>query len=277
MLTPPRELPADLLRTVIGESWNLDTTGLEYVPLGFGSHHWKIGDEWFVTADDKPHDALAAALSAVPPSVGVAPAGPLVALGRWTLQLYPYVTGESFEWGEFSSPEHRAETLRMVRQVHRSPVCQARFDTFHIPGRDAALAFTPGEGPFGARAADLLASRAEVLKSQFGRYDTLVHDALQLRDRMVLTHGEPHPGNTMRTRDGWRLIDWDTALISHPERDLWLLEETEGALPWLLDLYRLRWRLNDVAEEARRFTLPHTGSDDDAFGWTILRDTVNDL
>ena len=33
--------------------------------------------------------------------------------------------------------------------------------------------------------------------------------------RMVLTHGEPHPGNTMRTVDGWRLIDWDTALVAH--------------------------------------------------------------
>ncbi len=144
----------------------------------------------------------------------------------------------------------------MVREVHRSPV---------IPGRDAALAFTPGEGPFGERAADLLASRAGVLETRFRRYDALVHDALKLRDRMVLTHGEPHPGNTMRTRDGRRLIDWDTALISHPERDL-----------WPLDLYRLRWRLNDVAEEARRFSLPHMG-DDDAFGWTILCDTVNDL
>ncbi len=244
--------------------------------LGFGGHHWKIGDAWFLTADDKPHEALAAALGAVPPSVGVAPIGPLVAVGRWTLALYPYMTGESFAWGEFSSPEHRAETLRMVREVHRSPFCQARFDTFHIPGR-AAPGLHPGGGPFGARAADLLAGERGKIETLWRRYDHLVRDALNLRDRMVLTHGEPHPGNTMRTPDGWRLIDWDTALISHPERDLWLLEETEGALPWLLDLYRLRWRLNDVAEEARRFSGDHTGTEDDAFGWTILRDTVNDL
>ncbi|WP_061300323.1 phosphotransferase [Herbidospora cretacea] len=262
---------------MIAESWNLDVEGLDYLPVGFGSHHWKIGETWFVTADDKPHEALAAALSAVPPSVGVAPAAPLVTVGRWTLQLYPYLTGESFAWGEFSSPEHRAETLRMVREVHRSPFCQARLDTFRIHGRDAALAFTPGRGPFGARAADLLASRAEVLETRFRRYDALVRDALNLRDRMVLTHGEPHPGNTMRTTEGWRLIDWDTALISHPERDLWLLGETEGALPWLLDLYGLRWRLSDVAAEAGRFSRDHTGTEDDAFGWTILRDTVNDL
>ncbi|WP_066363895.1 phosphotransferase [Herbidospora mongoliensis] len=262
---------------MIAETWNLDPGGLDYLPLGFGSHHWKIGDAWFVTADDKPFDALASALSAVPPSVGIAPIGPLVAVGRWTVALYPYKTGETFEWGEFSSPEHRAQTLRMVREVHRSPFCQARFDTFQVPGRAATLAFTPGAGPFGARAADLLAHGQDKIKRLWVRYDHLVRDALNLRDRMVLTHGEPHPGNTMRTDDGWRLIDWDTALISHPERDLWLLGETEGTLPWLLDLYRLRRRLNDIAEEAKRFTMPHTGSEDDEFGWTILRDNVNDL
>ncbi|GAB1822625.1 phosphotransferase [Herbidospora sp. RD11066] len=262
---------------MIAESWNLDPAGLDYVPLGFGSHHWKIGEAWFLTADEKPYEALASALSAVPPSVGVAPIGPLVAVGRWTLQLYPYITGESFSWGEFSSPEHRAETLRMVREVHRSPFCQARFDTFQVPGRDATLAFAPGPGPFGVRAGDLLAKHKDKIASLWGRYDHLVHDALNLRDRMVLTHGEPHPGNTMRTADGWRLIDWDTALISHPERDLWLLDETEGALPWLLDLYRLRWRLNDVAIEATRFTKPHGDGEDDSFGWTILRDNLDDL
>ncbi|WP_432843998.1 phosphotransferase family protein [Dactylosporangium sp. CA-092794] len=37
---------------------------------------------------------------------------------------------------------------------------------------------------------------------------------------LVLTHGEPHPGNTMRTGGGWLLIDWDTALLAAPERDL---------------------------------------------------------
>ncbi len=35
---------------------------------------------------------------------------------------------------------------------------------------------------------------------------------------MVLTHGEPHPGNTLMTNGGWVVVDWDTTLIA--ERDL---------------------------------------------------------
>ena len=38
---------------------------------------------------------------------------------------------------------------------------------------------------------------------------------------MLLTHGEPHPGNAMLAADGWRLVDWDTALVAPLERDLW--------------------------------------------------------
>ncbi len=38
---------------------------------------------------------------------------------------------------------------------------------------------------------------------------------------VLLTHGEPHPGNAMLAADGWRLVDWDTALVAPLERDLW--------------------------------------------------------
>ena len=52
--------------------------------------------------------------------------------------------------------------------------------------------------------------------------------------RTVLTHGEPHPGNTMLTASGWVLIDWDTALAAPPERDLWSLDPGDGSV---LDAY----------------------------------------
>ena len=61
----------------------------------------------------------------------------------------------------------------------------------------------------------------------------------------VLTHGEPHPGNTMLTADGWVLIDWDTALAAPPERDLWSLDPGDGSV---LDAYA---RLTGVTPGAR--------------------------
>lgn len=99
--------------------------------------------------------------------------------------------------------------------------------------------------------------------------------------RNVLTHGEPHPGNTLRTNDGWRLIDWDTALVAQPERDLWHLatpetlaayEEATGVRPRqdMLELYRLQWDLTDLVEVAECFSRPHTGTPNDDQSWEIL-------
>jgi spectinomycin phosphotransferase len=40
---------------------------------------------------------------------------------------------------------------------------------------------------------------------------------------LVPTHGEPHPGNVVRTQGGPVLVDWETARLAEPERDLWLV------------------------------------------------------
>jgi aminoglycoside phosphotransferase (APT) family kinase protein len=48
-----------------------------------------------------------------------------------------------------------------------------------------------------------------------------VTEARERGERGALTHGEPHPGNVIGTDDGWLLVDWDTAAIAQPERDLW--------------------------------------------------------
>jgi spectinomycin phosphotransferase/16S rRNA (guanine(1405)-N(7))-methyltransferase len=102
----------------------------------------------------------------------------------------------------------------------------------------------------------------------------------------VLTHGEPHTGNTLRTTNGWKLIDWDTALIAPPERDLWLLGGDLTAYtaatgvavqPELLDMYRLRWDIADLAIEVHRFRRPHTGTADDEEGFGILRTVLSGL
>jgi spectinomycin phosphotransferase/16S rRNA (guanine(1405)-N(7))-methyltransferase len=134
----------------------------------------------------------------------------------------------------------------------------------------------------------LLARRhAAPLQRLLARYDALVLKARAQGARTVLTHGEPHPGNTMRTADGWLLIDWDTALIAPPERDLWDLDPGDGSIldayanatgtspqPSLLDLYRLRWDLADIAVDVSRFRRPHTGNIDDDQSWELLSSLI---
>jgi spectinomycin phosphotransferase/16S rRNA (guanine(1405)-N(7))-methyltransferase len=125
------------------------------------------------------------------------------------------------------------------------------------------------------------------VRRALARYDDLVSAARADPPGLVLTHGEPHPGNTMRTNGGWLLIDWDTALVAPPERDLWDLDPGDGTLraaytaatgtalrPGLLDLYRLRWDLTEIAVCLARFREPHGTTADDEESWTILKDLV---
>jgi hypothetical protein len=94
----------------------------------------------------------------------------------------------------------------------------------------------------------------------------------------------------MLTADGWRLIDWDTALLAPPERDLWSLDPGDGSLladyaaatgviprPRLLELYRIRWDLTDIALGVRRFRRPHQGNADDQEEWSILTELLAGL
>lgn len=92
----------------------------------------------------------------------------------------------------------------------------------------------------------------------------------------------------MLTPDGWRLIDWDTALVAPPERDLWHLATPETLAAYeeatgvpvdedMLALYRLRWDLTDLAEFVTGFAGRHDGSADDVESWRLLRELVAGL
>jgi len=213
MLAPPEDLPERTLTAALGASWRLAVASIEYLAVGFGSHHWLVvdagGTRWFVTVDD-----------------------------------------------------------------------------FQVPHRDALQAALAGEhvaecGPYAASAARLIAGAAEPIGALLARYDELVAGAD--RSRAVLTHGEPHPGNTLRTPAGWKLIDWDTALLAPPERDLWLLGGDHAAytaatgvavVPEMLELYRLRWAIADLSIDVDRFRRPHGGNADDKESWELLRSLV---
>jgi aminoglycoside phosphotransferase (APT) family kinase protein len=206
--------------------------------------------------------------------------------------VYPFVDGQSFGWGEFSSPEHQRDVLGMVAAVHTAPAAARRHalaDDFTVPHRDqleAALESGRGAedcGPYALPVSRLVREHAAPLRRLLARYDGLVAHVRAEPSRMVLTHGEPHPGNTMRTAEGWLLIDWDTALIAPPERDLWFFASGDGVLldvyadatgmtpePALIDLYRLRWDIADIAIDVSRFRRPHPGSPEDDKAWGLL-------
>jgi hypothetical protein len=331
VLTRPRDLPEDLLASALARGWGVGAASMTYRPLGFGSHHWEVtgerGSRWFLTADeletkrrsrDEPPAVTFARLRAALRAardlrdagaafvVAPLPAGdgePLLRLTEgFGLALYPFVTGQSFEWGRFATPAHRRAVLDLVVATHTAPARarrRAAAEDFVIPHRDeleSALA-GPGPGadagsvaapgPYARPAAALLAANAGPLRRLLARYDQLAADGRSRPGGMVLTHGEPHPGNTMLTRDGWVLVDWDTALLAPPERDLWALDPGDGSVlrayaaatgatarPPMLELYRIRWDLADLAVTASGFARPHDGSSDDDKSWDDLRALV---
>ena len=220
---------------------------------------------------------------------------PAARLGeRFSAAVYPFVQGESFGWGEWV-PGQRARMAEMLAAVHMAPPEARRYalaEEFAIPFRDELEAGCSGRairdcGPYALPLARLLAEHAAAIRRLLHRYDGLVATARALPARNVLTHGEPHPGNTMLTADGWRLIDWDTVLIAPPERDLWSLDPGDGSIlaayaatagvtpePALLELYRLGWDIKDMAVDAARLLGPHTGTADDDKTWKLLSSMI---
>ncbi len=322
MFSPPDDLTETTLATALTREWGIAVAALAYQRVGFGSHHWSATDPagrtWFVTVDDletrrlsradpldDAHQRLGAALDAaralrdagakfvvapVPTAGGttVSRVSP-----RYAAALYPYIAGESFPFGEFAGEEHREAVLAMVRDVHAAPdrVRQlAPVDDFAVPHRDALEMVLDGTaatgiGPYAERTAELIADHAEDVRAVLARYDDMV--ARADRSRAVLTHGEPHAANTMRTGDGWLLIDWESALLAPPERDLWGLGSEiatqypaatgVAVLPAMLELYRLRWEIADLAACVDRFQGPHPGNADDDESWAILSRIIAEI
>ena len=337
MLTPPDGLPEDLLVAVLDRGWGLTVTGLAYRPVGWGSHHWEVtdtsGGRWFVTADElenKRHtrtESLTGAFARLQASLATAVAlrdagldfvvapeaardgAPLARAGeRFGVALYPWVDGQSFDWGSFPGPAHRQAVLDMLVAIHAAPPAVGRHalaDDLAIPhrdeldaalaeastaGTDAAVCGTAAAGPCAGPLASLIAKHSGPLHAALDIYDQQRSHELAEPARPVVTHGEPHPGNTMLSAGRWLLIDWDTVLLAPPERDLWSLDPGDGSVlaayaaatgvtprAGLLDLYRRRWDLADVAVDVSRFRRPHQGSPEDDEAFALLRSVVEGL
>jgi hypothetical protein len=321
VLTVPQGLDEGVLAAAVERGWGLRVASMRYLAVGWGSHHWEMaaegGARWFVTVDEVANkrvsrsesldDGFGRLLVSLRAAVELraagcefvlapAPAGdgePVLRLGeRFAVAVYPFVDGESFSWGEVSA-EWRLGMLEMVAAVHRAPV-RALAEEFAVPFRDQLEAACAGRvedrGPYARRVAALCQEHAPGIRRLLGRHDDLAAIAKAAPDHVVLTHGEPHPGNTMLTAGGWRLIDWDTVLVAPPERDLWDLDPGDGSIlaayaaatgitpvPELLELYRLGWDVKDMAYDVARFFRPHAGTAEDDKTWEILSSLVRRL
>jgi spectinomycin phosphotransferase len=304
---PPR-FALDELRSALLESWGIRARELEYLPVGFGAHHWRATDAskgpYFLALHDiGPETAVGwtkltrALQTAYWLRTGselefvVAPlrsrAGGVV--HRYAedeaLAVYPWL--ECRARRVLDAPDVGRLLARLHASTAAAPAALVTAEDFAIPHRAELeralneLDQTWEAGPYGRPARDRLRETSGHTRQLFALYDRLADEALATRPDWVITHGEPYGPNLVETDDGrTMLVDWDSALLAPGERDLWEVPSTGPAWRTHVDitgvspraarltLYRAWYYLAETAIYVHQFRHPHTGDLNDAEAWS---------
>jgi spectinomycin phosphotransferase len=322
---PPDGIDNRQLSRALEEHWGLTPARLGYMPVGFGDHHWELTDSagrrWFVTvagltdgwrgtgaaagyADlQAAMDTVTAlagaglefALAPVPTSGGRA----LAPLGAaHAITVFPYLGGACRDFAPEMPGRNGLAVIDMLARLHKAtPLVRRtapvrRLDLAARPVLEAALEELSqpwNGGPYGEPARRLLARQASRLGRALARFDELVREAAG-SGPPVITHGEPHPGNILSTAGKLRLIDWDTAGLALPERDLWSVAGADSreaeryveltgrrASPAAISTYRMRWSLDEIALSLSDFRGPHEQSEDTELTWAVLTEETRNV
>ncbi len=229
---------------------------------------------------------------------------PLQPLGtRHAVAVFPFLRGAAGRFGEPISAPYRDELVMMLAALHRvdpaKPANPANRVAVRLPRCEVGLP-RRGDleaalrelgqpwrgGPFAEPARALIAGAAEQVRR---RLETLDRWASEVAGSggTVITHGEPHPGNVIRVGHQIMLVDWDTVGLAPPERDLWMVASQTGdelrrytELTGLavdaaaLELYRLRWALDDISCFVRDLRAPHRRTAGAEHAWQALERTI---
>jgi spectinomycin phosphotransferase len=312
----PEDFDAATLHGVLAEGWGFDVEALEYAALGGGSYHWLVSDgagtRGFVTVDDldqKPwfgktresvFDGLsrafetAATLRESRLAFVVAPlltrrGETVLRLGpRHTVALFPFVEGQPGRFGHYEADE-RSAILAMLAELHQATpavASVARRAHLDLAGRTTLeealreLDHPWTGGPFAEPARVALTRHASDVAELLALADRLAAEVAARTTTWVVTHGEPHGGNVMRTGASHVLIDWDTVALAPPERDLWMLvgDGADDASVYTdltgheldqsaVNFFRLAWDLEDLAAFTSVLRSPHRHSADTAWAY----------
>jgi spectinomycin phosphotransferase len=305
--------------------WGFDVQVAEYAPVGAGSYHWVVtdssGTRAFVTVDDldqnkwlgdtreSAFDALQAAFDT---AVALRDAGlPFVVApirtsrgttvlrtgGRHAVALFPFVDGRTGRFGHADAAE-RVAVASMLAELHTAtPVARSvvRSVGIELPGRGRIesslqqLGQAWVGGPLSEPARGALAGNAGDVADLLALADRLSAAVESRGSAWVITHGEPHAGNVMRTAQSRVLVDWDTVALAPPERDLWMLvgERADDVANVYADatghrldddavsFFRLTWDLKDLAEYLNVLRSPHRETEDTARAYEGLTRCVS--
>ena len=299
----PSDLETDAVVAALAAGWGVAADAIESAAVGAGSYHWIAADtagaRRFVTVDDldqkrwlgETRDAACGALGrAFDTAVALRQAGlefvvapiptnngeSLRRIGeRHTVAVFPFVDGEGGRWGPYEAGARPAVVSMLTALHHATPIASVRAVGLELAGRgvlEAALRDVNeawSGGPLSEPVRQAFASHAADVPEFLALADRLAAAVGERPAAMVLTHGEPHAGNVLRTDKGYVLVDWDTVALGHRERDLWWLADEPGDLAAyaaltghevdldLVAFFRLAWDLNDVAQYLGVLRRPH--------------------
>lgn len=318
METRPADIDDERLRSAIRDGWGFDAERIEFTPLGFGSYHWTItdhhGERRFVTVDDLDGLARSAqvAFEALTSAFETARTlgerdldfvvAPQPALDgatvrrldpRYSVAVFPYVDGRAGSFGDVPDLPHRRALIERLAELHdatesvRSIAPRRDIEPITRAMRTIADAQAQTDrawvgGPFSEPARLWLVARAPELRQLLAKAADLIERTAQPPESLVVTHGEPHPGNVITTEAGLVLIDWDTVGLAPAERDLWMFANDGQLLahyaeisgrtpdPDAIALYAAAWTLGDLSVCLDDFRSPHVADEDHVHGWNEL-------
>jgi spectinomycin phosphotransferase len=313
------------LALALEQGWGIVADSLEYAAVGFGSFHWIATIEgqqrFFVTVDDLEQkawlgDTREAVFAGLQRAFDAAAAlrdrgglefvvAPLPTSGgetvrrvghRHSIAVFPFIVGETGQFGGNTTAAYRMELLGLLAELHQATpdvpqgLASRQLDFAGRQGLEAALQELDRPwhgGPFAEPARHLLSDQAGELLRRIGDFDQLVREVSAAEGRVVVSHGEPHPGNVMRSGGRLILIDWDTVGLALPERDLWSIAEISSPEMAMyvdatgyevsdaaMSLYGQAWHLTDIAEYVRLFRSAHDQTQDTEDAWGFLSETV---
>jgi spectinomycin phosphotransferase len=308
----------------VAEGWGIVASSAEHLAVGFGSYHWIVTDEgqqrFFVTVDDlgtkawlgdtcddafaglrKAFDTAAilrdkAGLGFVLAPLPAADGESVRRLGFChSVAVFPFVDGAASDFGDSIGPEQRVEMVRLLVRLHQATPTVPMDQPLELgfagrAGLEAAIRDVDRTwvgGPFAEPARAWLGGHVDDVGCLLDDFDHVVRAVAAAQEAPVITHGEPHPGNVIRSDGNLLLIDWDTVALAPPERDLWLVATDPGEEVALyreatghevnndaLSLYRQAWDLADIAVYIDQFRSPHPRTADTEDAWTYLENSI---
>ncbi len=320
MFAEPDDIDRAHLSAFVSSKWGLRLDNLTYEPVGFGTHHYKgtdaDGNRWFVNVDEldpfeptsttddefgwldrRLRTAVALKQSGLDfvHAPSTKPDGSVLERydedDDYAVSLYAHVDGLSADFGPYRDDDERRGVLRAIGRMHEA-TDQVPSD---LPPRDELeVASRPqffealgdldrpwDAGPYSEPTRQALVDNEKRIRGLFDSYDEL--RAKIPRDDWVITHGEPHAANIIRTGDeSFVLIDWDTVALGPRERDVWMLQPKDGdwsdyALsgvtefdPVALEMFDLRWTLTEITLYTSWFRGPHVEDEDTRFAFPVF-------